>query len=111
MISAGVQPSRVSLLSVLLACGNLVALRKGEWFHNYVIQTGFESDILVATAIMDMYAKCGNLNLPRRLFDGTIGKDVVCWRAMIASYGIHAQGRKALDLLNDMINANVNQIM
>lgn len=107
MRRAGLQPSRVSVLSVLLACGNLGALRKGEWSHSYVIQTGFESDILVATAIMDMYAKCGSLNLARRLFDETTGKDVVCWSAMIASYGIHGHGRKSLDLFSDMINAKV----
>ncbi|KAF8399780.1 hypothetical protein HHK36_015650 [Tetracentron sinense] len=102
-----VKPNRVSLLSVLLACGNLGALRMGEWFHNYVIQTGFESDILVATAIMDMYAKCGSLDLAHYLFDQTVGKDVVCWSAMIASYGIHGHGKKAIDLFSQMVIADV----
>ncbi|XP_062095241.1 pentatricopeptide repeat-containing protein At4g21065-like [Humulus lupulus] len=107
MRASGVRSNRVSILSVLLACGNLGALRKGEWLHSYVIQTGFEYDILVATAIMDMYTKCGSLDLARRLFDDTPGKDVVCWSAMIASYGIHGQGRKSLDLFNDMLRAKV----
>ncbi|KAF4358776.1 hypothetical protein F8388_022543 [Cannabis sativa] len=107
MRASGVQSNRVSILSVLLACGNLGALRKGEWLHSYVIQTGFEYDILVATAVMDMYTKCGSLELARRLFDDTPGKDVVCWSAMIASYGIHGQGRKSLDVFNDMLRAKV----
>ncbi|KAF4390704.1 hypothetical protein G4B88_015594 [Cannabis sativa] len=107
MRASGVQSNRVSILSVLLACGNLGALRKGEWLHSYVIQTGFEYDILVATAVMDMYTKCGSLELTRRLFDDTPGKDVVCWSAMIASYGIHGQGRKSLDVFNDMLRAKV----
>ncbi|PON44929.1 DYW domain containing protein [Parasponia andersonii] len=107
MRDSGTQSNRVSILSVLLACGNLGALRKGEWLHNYVIQTGFEFDILVVTAIMDMYTKCGSLDLARRLFDGTPGKDVVCWSAMIRSYGIHGQGKKSLDLFNGMLKAKV----
>ncbi|XP_031271663.1 pentatricopeptide repeat-containing protein At3g26782, mitochondrial-like [Pistacia vera] len=104
---SGVRANRVSVLSVLLACGNLGALRKGEWFHNYVIQTGFHSDVLVATAVMDMYAKCGSLDLARKLFDQTQGKDVVCWSAMIASYGIHGLGTQAIDLFDKMVNAGV----
>ncbi|KAK9285839.1 hypothetical protein L1049_025040 [Liquidambar formosana] len=107
MRNSGVKPNRVSLLSVLLGCGNLGALKKGEWFHNYVIQTGFESDILVATALMDMYAKCGSLDLAHKLFDETAGKDIVCWSAMIASYGIHGHGRKAIELFDQMVKAGV----
>ncbi|KAI9193790.1 hypothetical protein LWI28_000188 [Acer negundo] len=102
MHSSGVKPNRVSLLSVL-ACDNLGALKKGEWFHSYVIRTGFQCDILVATAVIDMYATCGSLDLARKLFDETKGKDVVCWSAMISSYGVHGNGRKAIDLFNDMV--------
>ncbi|KAF5181831.1 Pentatricopeptide repeat [Thalictrum thalictroides] len=102
MQESDVKPNRVSLLNVLLACGNLGAIRKGEWFHSYAIQTGFQSDILVATAIMDMYSDCGSLNVAMYLFDQILRKDVVCWSAMIASYGVHGHGRKAIDLLHQM---------
>ncbi|XP_059451404.1 pentatricopeptide repeat-containing protein At2g01510, mitochondrial-like [Corylus avellana] len=107
MRGSGVKANRVSLLSVLLACGSLGALRKGEWFHNYVIQTGFECDVLVVTALMDMYAKCGSLDLARSLFDEAAGKDAVCWSAMIACYGLHGDGRKAVDLFDEMVKTGV----
>lgn len=107
MRSTEVKPNRVSLLSALLACGRLGTLRKGEWFHNFVIQTGFEDDILVATAIIDMYAKCGCLNVAKYLFDQTSGKDVVCWSSMIAHFGVHGHGRKAIDLFQVMVNSGV----
>ncbi|OVA20608.1 Pentatricopeptide repeat [Macleaya cordata] len=107
MQNSDVKPNRVSILSVLLACGNLGMLRKGEWFHNYVIQTGFQSDILVATSIIDMYTKCGSLDSAHYLFDQTMGKDVVCWSAMIASYGIHGHGRKAIDLFDRLVDEGV----
>ncbi|XP_058180272.1 pentatricopeptide repeat-containing protein At4g21065-like [Rhododendron vialii] len=108
MRDSGVKPNRVGILSVLLACGNLGGLRKGEWLHAFVIKTGFGSDILVATAIIDMYAKCGSLRLACALFDETRGKDVVCWSAMIGSYGIHGHGRKAIDVFQKMISEDVN---
>ncbi|KAJ7975350.1 Pentatricopeptide repeat-containing protein [Quillaja saponaria] len=103
MRGSGVKPNRVSILSVLLACGNLGALSKGEWFHSFVIQTGFEFDILVATSVMNMYARCGSLDLACKLFQETERKDVVCWSAMIANYGIHGHARKAIDLFNEMV--------
>lgn len=108
MRDSGVKPSRVAILSVLLACGNLGGLRKGEWLHTHVIKTGFDSDILVATAIIDMYSKCGSLRLAHALFDETRGKDVVCWSAMIGNYGFHGHGRKAIDLFQKMIREGVH---
>ncbi|KAI8018777.1 putative pentatricopeptide repeat-containing protein [Camellia lanceoleosa] len=107
MCDSGVKPNRVGILSALLACGNLGALRKGELFHNYVIKTGFGSNISVATAVMDMYAKCGSLGLAHTLFDQTTGKDVACWSAMIASYGIHGDGKNAINLFHQMVKEGV----
>ncbi|KAJ0989008.1 hypothetical protein J5N97_007364 [Dioscorea zingiberensis] len=71
MRCSGVRPNRVSLLSSLSASGRLGALCKGQCIHGHAIQTGFETDILVATAIVDMYAKCGSLDLARLMFDRT----------------------------------------
>ncbi|CAM8965333.1 unnamed protein product [Rhodiola kirilowii] len=103
----GVTPSRVAVLSVLLGCGNLGALRKGEAFHSYVVKTGFESDVLVATAVMDMYARCGSLDLACKLFDEMQGRDVVCWSALIAIYGIHGRGKKGIAVFEKMVKENV----
>ncbi|KAL5718135.1 hypothetical protein ACHQM5_011071 [Ranunculus cassubicifolius] len=100
-----VRTNRVGLLSGLLACGNLGAVRKGEQFHGYAIRTGFECDVLVATAVMDMYGNCGRLGLARYMFDQIGEKDVVCWSAMIAGYGVHGRGREAIDLFCQMEEA------
>ncbi|KAG0456431.1 hypothetical protein HPP92_024219 [Vanilla planifolia] len=107
MQDADVKATRVGLLSVFLACGQLGALSKGECFHGYVIQTGFQEDISVLTAVLDMYAKCGNLTTARMVFHGAGGKDVVCWSAMIASYGYHGLGKEAVSTLNQMMDAGV----
>lgn len=105
MRSSGVRPNRVSLLSTLLACGRLGALCKGQCIHGHAIHTGFDADVLVATSIIDMYAKCGSLIVARLMFDITDGKDLVCWSAMIACYGYHGLGRDAIDIFNCMVRA------
>lgn len=103
-----VRPCRVSLLSGLLACGRLGAARKGEWFHNCAIRTGFEMDVLVATEIVDMYAKCGNLSEARLMFDRIAGKDVVCWTAMMTCYGCHGLWKEAISIFDQMVEAGVD---
>ncbi|CAN6464450.1 unnamed protein product [Victoria cruziana] len=103
MQRADVRPNRVGLLSVLLACGHLGALRMGERFHSCITRTGFAADVSVATALIDMYANCGSLEIARYLFDQTDGKDVVCWCTMMTSYGMHGHGKDAIDIFNRMI--------
>ncbi|KAI0492676.1 hypothetical protein KFK09_026952 [Dendrobium nobile] len=107
MQNSDVKANRVGLLSVFLACGRLGALRKGECFHNYAIQTGFLEDILVATAVLDMYAKCGSLVMAKLIFDTANCKDVVCWSAMIASYGYHGLGNDAINTFNQMVEVGL----
>ncbi|RRT35255.1 hypothetical protein B296_00039618 [Ensete ventricosum] len=74
---SSVKPNRVSLSSALLACGRLGARRGGGCFHCLAIKTRFEHDVLVANAVVDMYAKCGSLELASLMFDHFDGKDVV----------------------------------
>ncbi|KAJ0102037.1 hypothetical protein Patl1_06126 [Pistacia atlantica] len=88
MMQNGLKPDKFAFPFALKSCAGLSNLLVGKSIHQHLIQTGFDSDVLVATAVMDMYAKCGSLDLARKLFDQTQGKDVVCWSAMIASYGI-----------------------
>jgi pentatricopeptide repeat protein len=48
--------------SVLMACAGLLALRQGEEIHGHLITRGFETDVCTASALVDMYAKCGRLD-------------------------------------------------
>lgn len=93
-----VNPDSVTLVSVLPACAHLTALQQGMRIHHYAIQSGLDSDVSVQTALMTMYAKCGNLQIARQLFDNMPTKDVVSWNAMIAAYGMHGHGNDALVL-------------
>eukprot|EP01018_Ginkgo_biloba_P031601 Gb_28200 [translate_table: standard] len=103
----GVKPNSVSLVSVLPACAHLAALQQGREIHNYGIKSGFESDVLLANALIDMYSKCGNLNDAYQVFDGMPHRTVVSWTAMIACYGMHGHGEDALTLFYQMQQAGM----
>eukprot|EP01018_Ginkgo_biloba_P020119 Gb_16017 [translate_table: standard] len=102
MLLAGIKPNVVTIASVLPACGHLADLKQGKWIHDYLIRSGLESDFIVGTALIDMYAKCGCADFARQLFDKMSGKDVVSWNAMIAGYVQSGQANEALTLFNQM---------
>eukprot|EP01018_Ginkgo_biloba_P030295 Gb_23124 [translate_table: standard] len=87
-----------TMVSVLPACAHLAALQQGKLNHAYILRKGFESDISVMNALIDMYAKCGNIDLARHLFDKMTTRDVISWNVMIAGYGIHGHSEDALAL-------------
>ncbi|KAJ0987422.1 hypothetical protein J5N97_005778 [Dioscorea zingiberensis] len=58
----GIEPTYVTMLSVLSSCALLGALELGRWIHEYVKKNKFNSYVKVNTALIDMYAKCGSLD-------------------------------------------------
>eukprot|EP01018_Ginkgo_biloba_P011244 Gb_34298 [translate_table: standard] len=98
----GIRPDRATMVSVLPACAHLAALQQGKWIHGYIIRSGFEPDVCVGTALIDMYAKCGSIEIACQIFEKMSQRDVVSWSAMIAGYGMHGQGKDALALFSQM---------
>eukprot|EP01018_Ginkgo_biloba_P018588 Gb_36614 [translate_table: standard] len=99
---ADVKPNLATIMGVLPACAQLAALQQGKWIHGYIIQSGHESDVYVCNSLIDMYAKCGSIEVARQLFDRMSERNVVSWSAMIAGYGMHGYGEDALALFSQM---------
>ncbi|KAF9589843.1 hypothetical protein IFM89_028778 [Coptis chinensis] len=97
---SGLKPDAMTLVSVLKASCNLGALDKGKWVHRYVDENklGWEKNVVLGTALVDMYAKCGCIDVALELFDRIKDKDVVLWNAMISGLALHGHGRDALEL-------------
>eukprot|EP01018_Ginkgo_biloba_P011243 Gb_34299 [translate_table: standard] len=98
-----VKPDSITMVSVLLACAHLAALQQGKVIHAYIFRNGFDSDVIVGTALVDMYAKCGSIVIAQHLFDKMPEKNVVTWSAIIAGYGTHGHGEDALALFSKML--------
>ncbi|KAJ7536084.1 hypothetical protein O6H91_12G055800 [Diphasiastrum complanatum] len=97
-----VKPDNVTFMGVLNACANLGALEEGKLVHNHIIRSGLESDLHVASSLVDMYAKCGSIVDACRVFDNMPVRDVVTWTAMIIGYVKCGNGEKALKLFQQM---------
>ncbi|XP_057851346.1 pentatricopeptide repeat-containing protein At1g11290, chloroplastic [Cryptomeria japonica] len=90
------KPDAVTMLNMLSACTHLSALQQGKSLHAYIISSGYESEVFVANALIDMYAKCGSLELACLFFTKMSNRDLVSWNSMIAGYGMHGQGKNAV---------------
>jgi len=98
----GVKPDSDTLASVLSSCANLASLGCGKHIHGGIIRSGLELNIFVGSALVDMYAKCGDINDARKVFDEMPGRDVVSWNAMIVGYAIQGCGKESLCLFEQM---------
>lgn len=101
-------PNSVTMVSVLQACGALVALEQGKLIHGYILRRGLDSILPVMSALITMYARCGKLNLGQCVFDQMDKRDVVSWNSLISCYGIHGYGKKAIQVFKDMISHGVS---
>ncbi|KAE8661569.1 Pentatricopeptide repeat-containing protein [Hibiscus syriacus] len=96
------KPTVTTILNLLEGCSISAELGRSKWAHGVAIRRDVAADVAVATAIVDMYAKCGAIDTSRRVFNQMQQKNVVSWSAMIAAYGMNGLPREALALLPEM---------
>lgn len=95
-------PDQVTLVSVLGACAEITALQFGLSLHTLISKLGFGTHVMVGTALIDMYSKCGNLLCSEFVFEEMPNKNLVSWSAMITAYGLCGKGREALSTFHEM---------
>ncbi|KAL9314785.1 hypothetical protein ACSQ67_020237 [Phaseolus vulgaris] len=87
----------------------MAALGKGKEIHAYAIKEMLAMDVAVGSALVDMYAKCGCLNLARIVFDQMPIRNVITWNVLIMAYGMHGKGEEALKLFRRMTEGGSNR--
>ncbi|CAN0911808.1 Pentatricopeptide repeat-containing protein At3g57430, chloroplastic [Linum grandiflorum] len=97
------RPNSITLMTMLPGCAWMAALAKGKEIHGYAIRNALASDVAVGSALIDMYAKCGCLDLARRVFNEMPRKNVVTWNVIMMAYGMHGKGEEALQLFQAMV--------
>ncbi|CAN1141905.1 Putative pentatricopeptide repeat-containing protein At3g11460, mitochondrial [Linum perenne] len=103
MGSSGIHPDPVTLVGVLSSCAHLGAQGIGMEVERHMHACGFVSNPFLNNALINMYARCGNLVKARQIFDSLPVKSLISWTAIIGGYGIHGHGEIAVELFDDMI--------
>ncbi|CAH8388384.1 unnamed protein product [Eruca vesicaria subsp. sativa] len=108
MKCSGIRPGITTLVGVLTACSHLAALRHGFSCHGYCVVHGYAVNTTICNTLMDMYTKCGKLDVAKRVFDTMHKRDTVSWNTMMFGYGNHGLGKEALSLFDRMQETGVN---
>eukprot|EP01018_Ginkgo_biloba_P009805 Gb_15643 [translate_table: standard] len=102
-----VKPNSVTFASILPACTKLTALEDGKELHEHIIRSGFQYDIFVSNALVDMYAKCWRIVDARKVFDKMTERNVVSWTTMISGYAENGYVDEAARLFHKASEQNL----
>ncbi|WJX09795.1 choline-phosphate cytidylyltransferase [Trifolium repens] len=103
----GFVPDSVTITTAISSCARLFDLDRGREIHKELINNGFQLDSFVSSALVDMYGKCGQLEMAIEVFEQMPKKTVVAWNSMIAGYGFKGDCFSCIQLFMRMYNEGV----
>lgn len=122
MLEDGISPDDWTLMVVIQACQMPEVMGTdsedrhlktkvsvtGKTIHTYTLRKGYNSDVLVGTALASMYVRCGSIVDAHTVFRGLSSRNVVSWTTMVAAYAEQGQAEKALQMYEEMKEENVS---
>ncbi|XP_073005023.1 pentatricopeptide repeat-containing protein At3g29230 [Typha latifolia] len=98
MVESGFEPDVATIVSILAGCAESGLLALGRRIHIYLGQSKLMYTANVCNALIDMYSKCGCIDLAWSVFEGVVNKDLISWNSIIQGLAVHGHGKKALDV-------------
>ncbi|KAK4396316.1 putative pentatricopeptide repeat-containing protein [Sesamum angolense] len=102
MLHNGRRLDSFTFATVLSACASVATLEHGMGAHACATRAGLVSDVVIGSALVDMYAKCGRIEYASRFFELMPLRNVYSWNSMISGYARHGDGHKALEMFSKM---------
>ncbi|KAL6985578.1 hypothetical protein U1Q18_018954 [Sarracenia purpurea var. burkii] len=99
-----VQPDRVTVVTLIPLCAELMLLREGRSVHGFTVRRSMESDLSVVNGLMDFYLKCNDLKAAEHLFNTMPYRDLVSWNTVISGYSHNGCSSKAQTLFKELIS-------
>ncbi|KAK0574969.1 hypothetical protein LWI29_031738 [Acer saccharum] len=107
MVTEGVNPDFVTMLSLAEACGELGFRRLGRLVHGHILRREIKISGPLGNSLVTMYSKCGDLLSAERIFVKIKKSCTASWTAMISCYNRSGCFRKALDAFIKMLEFKV----
>lgn len=107
MQASGVKPDEVTLVYCLSACSQLGALDVGIWIHHYIEKHKLYLNVALGTALVDMYAKCGNITKAVQVFNEMPSRNSLTWTSVIGGLALHGNAHDALSYFSEMIEVGL----
>lgn len=104
---SGVRPDEITMVSVLSACTDLGALDLGKWVSAYIEREKVEKSVELSNALIDMFAKCGDVEEALMLFRDMKDKNIVSWTSLIDGMAMHGRGTEGISLFEEMKSSGI----
>nr|KYP74004.1 Pentatricopeptide repeat-containing protein At1g31430 family [Cajanus cajan] len=98
----GVKLDKFIVVTLLTSCAQSGAPEQGKWIHNYIDENRITVDVVVGTALIEMYAKCGCIEISLEIFHGLKEKDTASWTSIICGLAMNGRTSEALELFEAM---------
>ncbi|KAF9609970.1 hypothetical protein IFM89_019526 [Coptis chinensis] len=103
----GIYPNQYTFSAILPCCADTGVIAHGEQIHSLVYKDGFESDLFVRSALVNMYAKCCDMELGMRVFDEVPERNLVSWNSMIVGFSQNKLYDLAVEFFRDVIKESL----
>lgn len=103
----GICPDEITMVSVLSACTDSGALELGKWIESYVKREKLQQPVELCNALIDMFAKCGEIDKAIKLFREMSVRTIVSWTSVIVGLAMHGRGEEAVYVFEEMVEAGV----
>lgn len=100
----GKKPDSILIASILAAAAQSTNIRSGIEIHGYVLRHGIELNEMVSSSLIDMYSKCGFLNLGIHVFHILPQKSILSYNSVIWGVGLHGLASKALEMFEELLD-------
>ncbi|KAL5541519.1 hypothetical protein UlMin_009229 [Ulmus minor] len=107
MQNKGVKTDRVTMVEVASACGYLGALVLAKWVHTFIEKNEIQCDLQLETALVDMFARCGDPQSAMQVFNNMSRRDVSAWTAAIGAMAMEGNSKRAMELFDEMLRQGV----
>ncbi|KAK9150699.1 hypothetical protein Syun_009008 [Stephania yunnanensis] len=102
MKQSSIEPDKLTFPIIAKASAKLSNLRLSESIHTHVLKSQFMSDVYVQTALVDMYVKCGRVDVARQVFERMPERDVASWNVMIMGFAEFCGAGEVMGLFRQM---------
>lgn len=96
------RPDQSTVISVLSACTHLGSLEHGKWIESYIKRNKFDMSVPLGNALIDMFAKCGDVENAKAVFDKMDKRCIITWTTMVSGLAVNGRCREALALFETM---------
>ncbi|KAI4328510.1 hypothetical protein L6164_020860 [Bauhinia variegata] len=108
MLSEGIKPDWVIMLSIAEACANVGSLMLAKSIHGHAIVNEMMSDNgNFNSSLIFMYSQCGSLSSAERIFLNLPDRSTSSWTSMISSYNQNECFQEAVDTFLGMQESKV----